>query len=122
MTRTQRDHNANGKCKACGIQISPPHSAHSPATRNQAIQGFLCYPRGCKIPGPFILAVGWSEENYGFLYFMALVMCSLFPGRAAEKSMPDGSVGDRANGLCCSQSPQDESYAVGVLSIITSSG
>ena len=29
---------------------------------------------------------------------MALVMCSLSPGCAVEKSMPDGSVGDRSNG------------------------
>ena len=60
------------------------------------------------MPGPFILAVEWSEENYCFLYFMAPVRC-MAPGCAAEKSMPDGSVGDRSNGsMLFSISPRGE--------------
>lgn len=61
--------------KPSGIQNTPSLLANSLETsnRNPITRLSLCYPRGCKIPGPFILAVEWSRENYCFLYFMALV-------------------------------------------------
>ena len=77
-------------------------SSPQPTSWNQQLgdlgHGFLCYPSGCKIPGPFSWPLDWSEENYYFLYFMARVMCSLSPGCAAKNSMPDGPAGGRANG------------------------
>lgn len=60
----------------------------------------MCYPIGYKIWGPFISAAEWSEENHYFLYYYYLLFYgpTESPGRAAEKSMPDGSGGDMANG------------------------
>lgn len=69
----------------------------------------MCYPIGYKISGPFISAAEWSEGNHHFLYYYYLLFYgpTESPGRAAEKSMPDGSVGDMANGpLLFSISPR----------------
>lgn len=46
----------------------------------------------------------------------------LVPRICSEKSMPDGLVGNRANGSVLSVVSQEESYVVGVLRVVTSSG
>jgi hypothetical protein len=75
MTRTEGDHNAKDSTKPSGIPNIPSSVASSHETSNSypIAMHSLCYPRGCKISGPFIIAAEWSEENYCFLFFIALV-------------------------------------------------